>query len=86
MTYHVFSFCYWLVLFTEFLVIKNVMFCEILSCVCRLLWFIHACGYSVLYYSILQLFHNMLIHSIVSGHLGCFPFGAVVSTATMDTG
>jgi len=32
------------------------------------------------------MYHNFFIHSSVSGHLGCFPVLAIVSSAEMNNG
>ena len=33
--------------------------------------------------SILWMYHNMFIHSVVDGHLGCFQFGVIMSKAAV---
>lgn len=36
------------------------------------------------YYSIVWIYHVLLIHSSANGHVGCFHFGAVMNSAAMD--
>ena len=37
-------------------------------------------------YSFVNMYHNFLIHSSVSGHLGCFRDLAIVNSAVMNIG
>lgn len=35
------------------------------------------------YYSIVQVWHILFIHSLVDGHLGCFIFGAIMNSGAI---
>ena len=37
-------------------------------------------------YTTILVHHNVLIHSVADGHLGCFQYLAIVNCATMNIG
>lgn len=36
------------------------------------------------WYCVIWMYHNLLTHSLVNGHLGCFQFLAIVSKANIN--